>query len=111
MFSLQRIRDGFARARRGSSRMPEPESVRELCGRLLHDVAQRERDIVLHRLGRLRRADDLWDLRNALFGLISLHHGETVARERLSAFDTGMAALPVRRLPPPRRDAWSVTVS
>ena len=110
MFILQRIRQGFARIRRGASRMPEPDRVRELCARLLHDVAQRERDAVLHRLGRLRRADDLWDLRSALFGLISLHHGETVARERLSQFDAGLAALPARRAPP-LRDAWSVTVS
>lgn len=110
MFSLQRIRDGFAKTLGGASRMPEPDRVRELCTRLLHDVAQPERDGVLHRLGRLRRADDLWDLRSALFGLVSLHHGETVARERLTQFDAAMAALPMRAATP-RREAWSATVS
>ena len=110
MFSLQRIRDEFSRSRNGSGRMPEPEQVRRLCVSLLHDVDARERDTVLQRLARLRRADDLWDLRSALFGLVSLHHGESAARARLIEFDAGMATLPSRP-PPSRRDAWSVTVS
>lgn len=110
MFSLQRIRDEFAKSRNGSSRLPAAESILELCTTLLTDIAPREREAVLQRLGRLRRADDLRDLRSALFGLVSLHFGESVARERLGAFDASMAALPVRAAPR-RRDAWSVTVS
>ena len=110
MFSLQRIRDEFARTRTGGARLPEPERVHELCTTVLGDIAPRERDVVLNRLSRLRRADDLWDLRSALFGLISLHHGETVARERLSEFDTGMASLPGRPAPS-WREAWAPTVT
>jgi hypothetical protein len=110
MFSLQRIRDEFAGARKGSSRLPAAELVFELCSTLLADIAPREREGVLQRLGRLRRADDLRDLRSALYGLISLNFGEGVARERLGAFDARMAALPVRAASR-RRDAWSATVS
>jgi hypothetical protein len=110
MFSLQRIRDEFTGTRNGASRLPATERVLELCSTLLIDIAPREREGVLQRLGRLRRADDLRDLRSALYGLISLHYGEGVARQRLGAFDAGMAALPVRPAPR-RRDAWSATVS
>lgn len=110
MFSLQDIRDGFARARAGSTRLPEPARVHELCAVLLADIAEPERDAVLRRLGRLRRADDLWDLRNALFGLVSLHHGESVARERLVRFDAGLAERPARK-PRASRNVWSPTVS
>lgn len=110
MFSLQRIRDGFVRTISGAARLPAPESMRDLCAHVLRDVAAHERETVLDRLGRLRRADDLWDLRNALFGLVSLHHGETVARARLGEFDASMARLPARPAPR-RRDAWSATVS
>ena len=110
MFSLQRIRDEFARARNGAPRLPATELVLELCSTLLADIAPREREAVLQRLGRLRRADDLRDLRSALYGLVSLHFGEGVARERLGAFDAGMTELPVRAAAR-RRDAWSATVS
>jgi hypothetical protein len=110
MFSLQRLRDEFVRTRSSSSRMPAAELVLELCSTLLADIAPRERESVLQRLGRLRRADDLRDLRSALFGVVSVHFGETVARERLSRFDAGMAAMPVRAARS-RRDAWSATVS
>jgi hypothetical protein len=109
MFSLQRIRDGFSRSRNGASRLPCPDRLHDLCSSLMGDIAPREREAVLQRLGRLRRADDVRDLRSALFGLVSQHYGETVARERLGAFDAGMAALPMRP-PAPRRDAWAATV-
>ena len=46
-----------------------------------------ERRPLLQRLERMRRADDLWHLRGALFDVISLFHGETVARERLATLD------------------------
>ncbi len=110
MFSLQRIRDEFVRTLTGAPRMPAPESMRELCAHVLRDVAAHDREGVLDRLGRLRRADDLWDLRNALFSVVSLNHGETVARARLSEFDAAMARLPARPVRR-RRDAWSATVS
>ena len=110
MFSLQRFRDGFTRTRNSSSRLPASELVLDLCSTLLADIAPLEREVVLQRLGRLRRADDLRDLRSALFSLVSRQFGETVARARLREFDTSMAALPVRPAPS-RRDAWSATVS
>ena len=110
MFSLQRFREEFTRTRNSSSRLPATELVLELCSTLLADIPPGEREGVLQRLGRLRRADDLRDLRSALFSLVSLEFGETVARERLRVFDASMAALPLRAAPS-RRDAWSATVS
>ena len=89
--------------------MPEPGRVQEVCSLVLIDIASHDRDALLQRLGRLRRADDLWELRNVLFGLVSARHGETVARERLCRFDADIAAAPARRTP--RRNAWSATVS
>lgn len=108
MSSLRRIRN-IVRWCIGGPRMPEPGRVQELCIGLLGDVAAHDRELLLQRLGRLRRADDLWELRNVLFGLVSAHHGESVARERLSRFDADIAASPRRR--PPRRNAWSATVT
>lgn len=110
MFNLQRIRNGLIRTLTGTARIPAPEDVRELCAHVLRDVAAQDRDAVLERLGRLRRADDVWDLRNALFGMVSLHHGEGVARARLDEFDARMARLPARPVAR-RRDAWRATVS
>ena len=104
MVRLQRSRDESASPRHGAGRSPEPGKVRELCSSLLGDIAMRERAPVLERLGRLRRASDLGDLRSVLFDLIALHHGEAVAHERLTDFDAGMT------LHPPR-DAWSPTVT
>jgi hypothetical protein len=110
MFSLQRLRDDFVRSRRGHARTPPAEALRELCATLLADIAPAQREALMQRLGRMRRADDLWDLRSALFDLISRQHGETVARERLVTLDEAIAAIP-RSAFRVARDNWSATVS
>jgi hypothetical protein len=110
MFSLKRIRDDFVRTRKGLPKTPSPEALRELCITLLADIAPLQRESLMDRLPRMRRADDLWNLRSALFDLISLTHGETVARERLAALDAGLAAMP-RDATRARRSVWSATVS
>jgi hypothetical protein len=71
------------------TRRPQPDMtvVRNLCGELLADVPSAERDAMLGRLEVLRRADDRWHLRSALFSLVSRFHGESVARERLAQLD------------------------
>jgi hypothetical protein len=108
MFSLLRLREDFAKTRSGT-RVPDAAQLRALCIKLLADVAPLQREALMDRLPRLRRADDLWDLRSALFSQISLQHGETIARERLAELDAGLAAMPKQSRS--RRDAWSATVS
>jgi hypothetical protein len=45
---------------------------------------------MLLRLEKMRRADDVWHLRGALFDTISRAHGEAAARERLAFLDEQM---------------------
>lgn len=66
---------------------PDAAALKALCLELLADVAPSERRPLLHRLERMRRADDLPHLRGALFDVISHAHGEGIARERLVQFD------------------------
>ena len=62
-------------------------SLRALCLELLIDVPEARRQLLLQRLEKMRRADDVWHVRSALFEVISLTHGEQVARERLLVLD------------------------
>ncbi len=62
-------------------------SLRSLCLKLLNDVPEARRQLLLQRLEKMRRADDVWHVRSALFEVISLTHGEQVARERLRVLD------------------------
>ena len=66
---------------------PDMDALRELCITLLADVPAFDRNTMLERLGKMRRADDLWHLRGALFDTISRVHGETVARARIEQLD------------------------
>lgn len=68
-------------------RAPDIDSLRELCASLLDGVPQQDRQAMLQRLDKLRRADDVWHLRSALFDTISRAHGEATARERLVELD------------------------
>jgi len=72
----------------GSTRTPpDIDKLREQCLLLLADVPTFERSRMLKRLNQMRRADDLWHLRGALFDTISRFHGEATARERLAILD------------------------
>ena len=75
--------------RRSSRAEPAPiEDLRELCRSLVADLGAVERLELGLRIAHARSAEDIWHLRSHLFGLISLQHGEHVARERLLQLDT-----------------------
>lgn len=66
---------------------PDVVALRELCFTLLADVPASDRKAMLLRVENMRRAEDTWHLRGALFDVISLFHGEATARERLATLD------------------------
>ena len=102
MITLQRLRDDFERLRRGTSKVPPVQALREICTELLDGVAPERCGALFMRLDRLRRADDMRDLRSALFDLVSREFGETVARERLSTLDAAIASMPRSAFRTPR---------
>ena len=69
---------------------PDVAALRELCFTLLADVPASERKAMLLRLEKMRRAEDRWHWRSALFDEISLFHGEATARERIATLDEGL---------------------
>ena len=78
--------------------MPVPGGVRdavtlrELCLAALGDVPACHRKAVLARLSQMRRADDLWNLREALFSVISQACGHGVARARVEPLEPWLRA-------------------
>ena len=87
MVTLQSFRDSVLSGlglRRGPLDLP---ALRERCYALLADVPASDRKVLLQRLDRMRRADDMWHLRGAVFDTIAREHGEAVARERLAQLD------------------------
>lgn len=62
-------------------------TLRDFCAELLADVPPLESTSMLARLSTMRRAGDLWNVRTALFHVITRHHGERVAQERLRELD------------------------
>lgn len=73
---------------------PRPDSpeVRDTCHDLLSDLPERHREHLFASLSRMRRADDLWQLRSAMYTAIALTHGETEAQRRIAEFDTRIGA-------------------
>ena len=69
----------------------EFEFLRQLCRSLVQDLPVAQRTPLELRIGRSHDRADLWNLRSHLFGAISLHHGEHVARERLQQLDAHWA--------------------
>ena len=65
----------------------DTEVLRVACVEALADIPGHSRDGVLQRLDRLRRADDVSNLRAALFDLVSRYHGESIARQRIDLLD------------------------
>ena len=90
MVTFQTFRDSFMSSLGLGQAAPDASTLRELCFSLLADVPASERKAMLQRLERLRRADDVWHLRTALFDTISRCHGEATARERLAVLDARM---------------------
>jgi hypothetical protein len=87
MVTLQSIRHSLLSTVGQARPSPDAGALRELCATLLVDVPASDRKSMLQRLERMRRADDKWHLRAALFDTISRVHGETVARQRLVTLD------------------------
>ena len=75
-------------------RAPRIEQLRGLCGELLDDVPGVDRATLLQCLERMRRVDDIPQLRTALFDVVAHFHGEAVARARIDALDRGLHRLP-----------------
>ena len=69
---------------------PDVAGLRELCFTLLADLPASDRKAMLLRLEKMRRAEDRWHLRSALFDVIALFHGEATARERIATLDEGL---------------------
>jgi hypothetical protein len=87
MVTLPIARNNFRPSFASSRAMPNAAALREQCCELMTDVPASDRKAMLQRLERLRRADDVWHLRTALFDTIARAHGETIARERLATLD------------------------
>ena len=83
MVSFQRLRQSILPSRTA----PDVQALRALCFTLLADVPASDRKAMLLRIENMRRAEDTWHLRGALFDVISMSHGEATARERLATLD------------------------
>jgi hypothetical protein len=80
----------------GLRRLPAVDAVRQLCIDLLADVPGVHRELLVQRLEKMRRVDDMPHLRGALFDVISHFHGEAVARERIDVLDRGLKSFTSR---------------
>jgi hypothetical protein len=87
MVTLQSLAQKFSSTLGLRARAPDVNTLRALCLELLVDVPEARRNALLQRLEKMRRADDVWHVRSALFEAISLTHGEQVARDRLLVLD------------------------
>ena len=83
MVTFQHLRKNLLPSRAA----PDVVALRELCFTLLADVPASDRKAMLLRVENMRRAEDTWHLRGALFDVISLFHGEATARARLATLD------------------------
>ena len=87
MFSFAALGQKFV-STFGARPVADMTTVHMLCVSLLSDVPQSLRESMLERLETMRRANDVWHVRSALFDVIARHHGERVAKERLLELDS-----------------------
>ena len=92
MVTFQSPRSGVVSSLDSTQFSIDIDKLRELCLVLLAGVPTFERSRMLKRLRQMRRADDLWQLRGALFDTISHAHGEATARERIAVLDDQLAS-------------------
>ena len=88
--ALKRVRRLFARlsdTRRSRRRAHDIDGARRLCYELLADVPGAAQQVMLLRLQRTKHVQDVLHLRTAMFDVVSLCHGEVVARQRISLLD------------------------
>ena len=64
------------------------DTMREVCHELIADLDPGQRIALGARIERAGERANLWELRACLFDAIAMHHGEQIARERLSALDS-----------------------
>ncbi len=80
----------FARPQRAAATLEDERramALRTISLALVQDLPDAPRRALDARILRARSVDDLWELRSALFGAISLCLGEHEARERLQRLD------------------------
>ncbi|MEP7299285.1 MAG: hypothetical protein ABI702_24135 [Burkholderiales bacterium] len=97
MFNFNDIRQKFTSTLNLRPAAADMSVVRMFCVELLADVPADQREVMVERLGTLRRASDLWHLRTALFNVIARHHGESIAQERLRDLDRELLPYAGRR--------------
>ena len=85
--TLETLRNAFVSTFGGTSAPLDLDALREHCAELLADLPTRERREFLSRVKQLRRADDRWHLRAALYDTVARFHGEATARKRLEMLD------------------------
>ena len=85
----QALISAFTSSRTKARREAElADTMREVCHELIADLDPGQRISLGQRIERASERHDIWELRACLFDAISMHHGEQVARERLSALDS-----------------------
>ncbi len=70
---------------------PDLGLLRTVCHELLADAARADQQRIQGRLQYMRRADDMGNLRRAMFDVIAHLHSESVARERIDVLDKKLA--------------------
>ncbi|MEY4561356.1 MAG: hypothetical protein RLZZ618_633 [Pseudomonadota bacterium] len=72
---------------RRRERGPSLDTLKCLCLELIDDVCPKRRSLLSRSILGARHNADVWNLRSALFGGVSMSFGETVARERMARLD------------------------
>lgn len=66
---------------------PSLDAAKRLCLELIDDVNPDRRNDLSRSILRARRREDVWALRSAVFGSVSLAYGELEARQRVARLD------------------------
>jgi len=75
------------RLRRLKQGRPSLDTMKRLCLELIDDVGPERRSVLARSIISARHQADMWDLRSALFGTVSLAFGEREARARVARLD------------------------
>jgi hypothetical protein len=75
------------RVRRLTRSRPSLDAMKRLCLELIDDVGPDRRTVLARSIINARHRADMWDLRSALFGTVSLSFGEREARARVARLD------------------------
>jgi hypothetical protein len=75
----------------GLSALVPIERVRRACLEMIEDVPSWNKQGLVWRIRNLRRHADVPDLKPQLFELVSRHHGEREARNRINRLDSQLS--------------------